>query len=244
MKKPKKLILRIAIAFGIFFVVMTAVSGIYYYSLSPEERAQYEEEREQREAEKLAQEKAEKEQRAKELAEQKAKEEAEQKAAEQEEAEQKAKEEAQQKAKKEAEEQAAKEKEEAEAKAKAEEQAKKEAEAKEKAQKEADAKVMKDAFNSATKSLADNSNGVIIATRINAETPYLTVETVVSDAWYYSPEHEKQRFADALYSSVYRAAVGSGLIKNGDEMIYDIVDSYGETLAEYSVWSGKMKIKK
>lgn len=247
MNKFKKLVKRVAIGFGIFFVIGLAFSIYVVATETPEEKAEREARMEQREADKEAKALAKEQAEAEKIAQQEAEEQVEIEAkakAEQEEVEKLAKEEADRKAKEEAEEKAAQEKAEKEAKQKAEEQAKKDAEAQRKAQKEADEKVMKDTFYSGTDSLIELGNGVIIGIRIDKIlTNTMYVEMIVSDDWYYSPEHTKQRFADTMHDSIYKLAVGSGLMKSGNELYLDIEDAYGAKVAEYSIWSG-MKIKK
>lgn len=229
MKKIKKIIKRVAIGFGALFLIGLVFTIYTAASMTPEEKAALDQRIEQREAEKKAKLQAEAEAKAKE---------------EQAIVEQQAKSEAEQKAKAEAEAQAKKEEEE-KAKAEAEEKAKAEAEKKkqEEAKAKADEQAKLDIFNTGMENLVTASNGVIYAIRITEQSSYLAVEMVVSDAWYYSPEHEKQRFANTFYESIYKIAMGSALIENDDTMYLDIVDYYGEKVAEYSIWSG-MKIKK
>ena len=95
-------------------------------------------------------------------------------------------------------------------------------------------------FTVAINEIINVSNGVIvdISPKYNDDNWQL-VNVVVSDAWYYSAEHEKERFAEQIGSTV------ETIIKNAEIADYAgvyFVDTFGKTVAEPKVLGG-YKIK-
>lgn len=69
------------------------------------------------------------------------------------------------------------------------------------------------------------------------------MKVVVSDTWYDSPKHEKERFAEAIHEQVSHAVWNSGLQEHGDTIVVDIYDSYDKEVAKYKYISDSYKIK-
>lgn len=93
--------------------------------------------------------------------------------------------------------------------------------------------------------LIELSEGVIIDIR---QSPYSSLEwqqmqVVVSDAWYESPEHEKERFAESVSAAVESAIYQSGIVKTDQSILTDFYDSYDKELASEKVFGG-YKIKR
>ena len=98
-------------------------------------------------------------------------------------------------------------------------------------------------FEKGSKELIESSGGVVVGIK-----PYLqegdwsTVAVTVSDVWYNSQEHEKERFAEQLQQTV------STLVKNGGKTDPDenvgvyFFDTYGKELATPKMFGG-YKIK-
>lgn len=123
-----------------------------------------------------------------------------------------------------AEEIAAKEKADAEAaKAKAEADAKKAAE---KAKVDEDVRAM-------LKSLVDGSGGVVTDIKPSpyGQGDWSTTWVIVSDAWYDSAEHEKERFAETVGDAVRFAT-------NGEAMLVHFYDAYDKELAKERAFGG------
>lgn len=135
---------------------------------------------------------------------------------------------------------------------KKEELAKKEAEkvkAEEKkkieAAKVAEKTAMEDELSQSLQLLIELSEGVVIDIR---QSPYTSLEwqqvqVIVSDAWYESPEHEKERFAENVSGLVEAAIYQSGLVKSDQSILTDFIDSYDKELASEKVFGG-YKIKR
>ena len=149
-------------------------------------------------------------------------------------------------------------KKEAEEKLKLEEEKKKEELAKQEAAKikaEEDKKIeaakvaeksaMEDELSQSLQLLIELSEGVVIDIR---QSPYTSlgwqqVQVIVSDAWYESPEHEKERFAENVSGLVEAAIYQSGLVKTDQSILTDFIDSYDKELASEKVFGG-YKIKR
>lgn len=95
-------------------------------------------------------------------------------------------------------------------------------------------------FDEAISELKTMSDGIILDVRPRYD-DWGSVNVVVSDSWYYSPEHEKERFADQLGELVGNMVKNTG--KYEDHVSVYFVDSYGADLATPKVWGG-WKIKK
>lgn len=84
------------------------------------------------------------------------------------------------------------------------------------------------------------SNGIIvdISPRYN-DANWKLVNVVVSDSWYYSAEHEKERFAEQVGSTVEIIIKNAGI---SDSASVYFVDTFGKTVAEPKLLGG-YKIK-
>jgi len=84
------------------------------------------------------------------------------------------------------------------------------------------------------------SNGIIvdISPRYNDD-DWKLVNVVISDSWYYSAEHEKERFAEEVGSTV-EVIIENGGISDSASVYF--VDTYGKTVAEPKILGG-YKIK-
>lgn len=160
-------------------------------------------------------------------------------------------------AKKKADEVEAKKKEEAE-KLKLEEEKKKEELVKQEAAKvkaEEDKKVeaaklvekanSEEEINNTFQLLIELSEGIIVEIKQN---PYGMLDwqqmhVVVSDVWYSTPEHEKERFAESVSLMVENAIHESGVIEADQTILTHFVDTYGKELATEKVFGG-YKIKR
>ena len=91
-------------------------------------------------------------------------------------------------------------------------------------------------FKVAINEIINVSNGVIvdISPRYNDDNWEL-VNVVVSDSWYYSAEHEKERFAEQIGSTVGTIIKNAGL---DDLASVYFVDTFGKTVAEPKILGG------
>lgn len=82
-------------------------------------------------------------------------------------------------------------------------------------------------------------NGVILDIRANPYTEdWSQAEVIVSDDWYYSPEHEKERFAEMIGNTVKMAIYESG-VKTKDEIILvKFYDAHYKELASEKLFGG------
>lgn len=126
---------------------------------------------------------------------------------------------------------AAKAAEAAKVKAEAEAAAKLKAEnvAKKKAEKAAAAESVREAL----KALVDLSGGVVsdIMPSPHGKGDWETTHVIVSDAWYDSADHEKERFADSVGGAVKLAT-------NGEAKLVHFYDAYGKVLAKEKAFGG------
>ncbi|AIC95967.1 hypothetical protein [Shouchella lehensis] len=90
-------------------------------------------------------------------------------------------------------------------------------------------------FNDAITEMINLSEGVILDIRTLEDDDWSTAIIVISDDWYYTPEHEKQRFVDVAGDTLTQ------LIKNHEieETTYvRFKDSYGAELASQKIFGG------
>lgn len=99
---------------------------------------------------------------------------------------------------------------------------------------------MDDKFNQAVSEMKELSNGIILDIKQKYD-DWMIVDVVVSDSWYYSPDHEKERFVEQMGETVQNLVNNSGK-KDGLISVY-FVDSYGSELASPKMLGG-WKIKK
>ncbi|WP_155979455.1 hypothetical protein [Sporosarcina ureae] len=95
-------------------------------------------------------------------------------------------------------------------------------------------------FDEAISELKTMRDGIILDVRPRYD-DWGSVNVVVSESWYYSPEHEKERFVDQLGELVGNMVKNTG--KYEDHVSVYFVDSYGADLTTPKVWGG-WKIKK
>ncbi len=72
---------------------------------------------------------------------------------------------------------------------------------------------------------------------------YKQVWVTVSDTWYNSQEYEKKRFAETVRDAVEYAIKHAGVQEKDATIVVDFYDTYGELLAEESIWTGNYEIK-
>lgn len=97
-------------------------------------------------------------------------------------------------------------------------------------------------LESAMSELVDGSNGVIVSIRPSTS-DWKIIRVTVSDAWYYSPEHEKERFAQTFGDGIEKIIKASGIIEKNEIVSVSFYDSYGKELATPKIMGG-YKIKR
>lgn len=110
----------------------------------------------------------------------------------------------------------------------------------------AKAKRKKDYFDNKIVELKENSKGVILDIRENPYSPedsHMQWQVIVSDAWYNSQEHEKERFVETMGNTVEGIVRQVGYVNGTSNVIVNFLDSYGKVLAEERVVLGGYKIK-
>jgi hypothetical protein len=125
------------------------------------------------------------------------------------------------------------------AKTKAEEAKKKEA------AKVAEKASSEEVINTTLQAMVMASEGVILEIRQNpyGSLDWQQMQVVVSDSWYESPEHEKERFAESISEIVESVIYQSGVVKTGQIILTHFLDSYDKELATEKVFGG-YKIKR
>lgn len=99
--------------------------------------------------------------------------------------------------------------------------------------KEAAAQLLEDAFAE----MIDISEGVIIDIKPHPIEEWDIVYVYVSDAWYYSEEHEKERFAEQIGESVQNIVFNTGMASGEIVHVY-FKDSYEKDLATPKIFGG------
>lgn len=110
----------------------------------------------------------------------------------------------------------------------------------------AKAKKKKDYFDNKIVELKENSKGVILDIRENpyaSEDSHSQWQVIVSDAWYNSQEHEKERFAVTMGNTVEGIVRQVGYVDGESNVIVDFLDAYEKELAAERVILGGYKIK-
>lgn len=69
------------------------------------------------------------------------------------------------------------------------------------------------------------------------------VSVTVSDTWYHSPEHDKERFAEQVSNTIKTLLISSEKVKSDDYISVYFYDTYGKELASPKL-TGGYKIKK
>ncbi|WP_301109844.1 hypothetical protein [Sporosarcina sp.] len=95
-------------------------------------------------------------------------------------------------------------------------------------------------FNQAIAEMKELGGGIILDVTPR-QGNWDIVNVVISDAWYYSPDHEKERFVDQIGELVMNLVNNSG--KYEDLVSVYFVDSYGSDLATPKILGG-WKLKK
>lgn len=100
---------------------------------------------------------------------------------------------------------------------------------------------MDETFNDAIEELKSTTDGIIVDVYPRSAGDWSSVNVVVSDVWYYSADHEKERFAEQMGQAVENLITGNEKAE-GSIFVY-FVDTYGKELAKPKVLGG-YKIKK
>lgn len=96
-------------------------------------------------------------------------------------------------------------------------------------------------FNEAITEAIALGNGVIVDINSRGNNTWELVNIVVSDVWYYSADHEQERFVENVGPVIETLVTNSGKV-SGSPMVY-FIDSYGKDVATPKVLGG-WKIKK
>lgn len=99
-------------------------------------------------------------------------------------------------------------------------------------------------FSEAINELIEAGGGIIegIKPRIE-EDEWSMVDVVISDAWYNSPEHEKERFAEQVGETVVALIRNAGKVEANKTVMVYLVDAYNKELATPKILGG-YKIKR
>lgn len=97
-------------------------------------------------------------------------------------------------------------------------------------------------FNEKVNQFVEDTNGIILGIE-KAFDDWESVNVIVSDSWYYSAKHEKERFVDQVSSSVTKLLINTEKVNSDDYVQVYFKDTYGEILAEPKLFGGH-EIKK
>ncbi|MEH7122075.1 hypothetical protein V7127_02400 [Bacillus sp. JJ1773] len=92
-------------------------------------------------------------------------------------------------------------------------------------------------FDAAIDEIINTGNGLILDVSPRYDNEWKMVNVVVSDTWYYSADHEKERFAETLGEIVQNLVINFSKTDENVVMVY-FVDSYGKDLATPKVFGG------
>lgn|GEM_PF-1905129 len=99
-------------------------------------------------------------------------------------------------------------------------------------------------FENAVNELIDKSNGVIVdVSPRHGDGSWKFVNVFISDDWYYSPEHEKERLAEQLGSTIQNIIWNTGKVDETESVMVYLVDTYSKDLATPKILGG-YKIKR
>lgn len=99
-------------------------------------------------------------------------------------------------------------------------------------------------FENAVNELIDKSNGVIVdVSPRHGDGSWKFVNVFISDDWYYSPEHEKERLAEQLGSTIQNIIWNTEKVDETESIMVYLVDTYGKDLATPKILGG-YKIKR
>lgn len=96
-------------------------------------------------------------------------------------------------------------------------------------------------FIQALQELIEASNGII--KKIETDGDWRIVLVTVDDAWYYSLEHEKERFAETVGGTIETIVKNAGKVDNDGVVHVYFYDAYGKELASPKILGG-YKIKR
>lgn len=92
--------------------------------------------------------------------------------------------------------------------------------------------------------LIDSTDGILMGINPRFEdNEWGAVHVTVSDAWYNSPEHEKERFAETVSDSIKNIIYNSGTMESGETILVYFFDAYDKELASPKMLGG-YKIKR
>jgi hypothetical protein len=99
-------------------------------------------------------------------------------------------------------------------------------------------------FVAAMNELINTSNGVIVNIQPHLrDGDWSSVAVTVSDAWYFSQDYEKERFAEQVGGAIQKIVTSAGRVKSGDLVSVYFYDAYGKELASPKLLGG-YKIKR
>ena len=99
-------------------------------------------------------------------------------------------------------------------------------------------------FVKAMNELINTSNGIILNIQPHLrDGDWSSVAVTVSDAWYFSQDYEKERFAEQVGGAIQKIVTSAGRVKSGDLVSVYFYDAYGKELASPKLLGG-YKIKR
>lgn len=99
-------------------------------------------------------------------------------------------------------------------------------------------------FVAAMNELINTSNGVIVNIQPHLrDGDWSSVAVTVSDAWYYSQDYEKERFAENVGGAIQTIVTSAGKVGSDDLVTVYFYDTYGKELASPKLLGG-YKIKR
>lgn len=100
-------------------------------------------------------------------------------------------------------------------------------------------KVSKENLNNAIAEMINISEGLIIDIKpLYKENDWSMVKVIVNDAWYYSADHEKERFAEQIGDTVRQMVLLSGVASKEDVVSVHFYDTYNKKLASPKILGG------
>lgn len=98
-------------------------------------------------------------------------------------------------------------------------------------------------FTDAMQELIDASNGIIVQISPSDISGWKIPYVYVSDAWYYSAEHEKERFAEQVAATIQNILHNTNMVDSDSSVSVYFYDTYGKELASPKMLGG-YKIKR
>jgi len=94
-------------------------------------------------------------------------------------------------------------------------------------------------FEAAVNELINKSDGIIVdVSPRHGDGSWKFVNVFISDTWYYSPDHEKERLAEQLGSTMQNIIWNTGKVDNDESIMVYLVDTYGKDLATPKILGG------